>query len=164
MGSEHLTDQEIQSLVSGEKVDPKIRTHAANCLECRRAVMEYRRLFSALAEAPNLTLSPEFSDRVMSRLHKKRFESWELFFLPLCVVCGLIAVGLSINWTTFKVPFANIAKSLGSSVGRVFEPVSQFVEGIGAVPAYLISAACALILVALIDRTVTKWKRHGVLH
>lgn len=76
MRIKHLTDEELQTYLSGDLAcEPeKIEAHLEMCSDCRDALEEYRYIFGAIETEPVRGLSADFAARVADKVWAAEVE------------------------------------------------------------------------------------------
>lgn len=76
MNEIHLTDDQLQAYLDGTLAETDaVEVHFASCPHCRQALEVYRQLYAAIEEEAAPELSPDFVDRVMTRLPESEFTA-----------------------------------------------------------------------------------------
>jgi hypothetical protein len=174
----HLLPNEIDLLLDGEVgfgVTP-LKAHIRTCTDCRAKLDEARQIVTALEHLPHLAPSPQFADRLMSRVQV--FVPWHVAALdsarrfvprsqPVRYLVGAMAASLALIMTSLSVWvfaradmavfFADLVASrtreflinaVGSALAGTFgEPAVALLRGSGL-------TGLALALAALLTATV----------
>jgi len=128
MENKHLTDDEIQDYLDGNRSLSNAAVHIALCERCRRELSRYKYLFNMLGEDPGFELDSSFSERVMSKIVYRPFLSTaEIVLLLFCL--------LSSVFTSFYF--------LG--LNRVIEPLFRVLIKTTKIPGLLFSAVKGLL-------------------
>ena len=138
----HLTEQEIQTYLDGVGPENRARVeeHVAACPGCRKALEEYRVLYSGLADDSAFKEPAGLSRKVLAVIEGKRYQS----SLPvlqdtLLLVSVVVSATVGLLWL---VDLRGLFQSLGgggSASGPAVAPSVLFAAGAVIVITYLLN-------------------------
>ncbi len=122
----HLSEDQLQAYLDGvldPGLDEQIQNHLAECMSCRERLEGLENLSYRLESLPDLELSRDLSNLVVSRLQKERSLApaltWTLIIESLSIVAVLTALIPVLQSAGWLPRLLNIGKELGTGL-RVF--------------------------------------------
>jgi len=163
MRIKHLTDEELQTYLSGDLAcEPeKIEAHLEICDDCRNALEEYRFIFGAIETEPVRELSPDFAARVADKVwaaevepDRARATLWTV--LSVVSAAAIVVMFLMNGWSLWP---AGGAVSGTAMMQKYFGWVKSFAESFGSIESgstYLIVGALIAGFYGLLDKLVER--------
>jgi hypothetical protein len=163
----HLNDNQIQDYLDGNLTgtDPAV-LHLEKCADCRRAVENYRVLYSSLKADPGFALPPDFADKVITRLPEPqatgvrekpewfKVREWVVMVASLAVVTGTAL--FFVNPISLLKSLFGWADQPALSGGSLVRDISTHVSGLGFNPTLLLFVALTVVIIAVIDHFLAR--------
>lgn len=163
MRSNHLTDEEIQTLLSVKngRFPPDVKGHLESCERCMSRLRTYEQLFSALSRDPDYRVSRAVLQRLIHRL-PERSTTTRLFPTTETILISAIiaaALGVSCFFVDFNPILGWIQRlTLPRLVFnfRMVESITPLLERLGGLLGLLPFIALVFIMVGLMDRLIKR--------
>jgi hypothetical protein len=165
MMDDHLTDEEIQDILDGNRsqVEPSRKHHLETCDTCQQTLKQYRALYAHLESDTGFKLPKHFAKSVVAKLTS---ESSSPFSFPasevIIIVAGIaIALGAAFLFVDLKPFFNFIARISLPRLGfnaSFMAPIKNMLSDLNGSLILLPFAGLALLSVALFDRFIHKIK------
>lgn len=167
MARRHLTEEEIQDYLDGNlsELTADLRLHLETCETCQGMLKQYRHLYTGLEEDPGFQLPKIFVKKLVSKLSTDQAKP----FLSPSAEIILIVVGvlLALGTTIFLVDLKPIAETMSRIAlpkiklsSTILQPMKNMMSGLNSSLGLLPFAALALILVAVFDRFIHKFRHN----
>lgn len=166
MSKRHLTDDELQSYLSGELLHNRewIEAHLQACEHCREELVLYQELCSELTREVGFELPPEFAESVVSRILKPGATTSRKGLLSLLASMFGLAVGFTaLGYFTDLRPLlgfvGHIRYQTTSSIISILRDFSQLLSALNMNTHLLLYVAVVLVLTLIVDQILLHKKR-----
>lgn len=165
MALRHLTDDEIQEFLAGNKPKKQewLSLHLKNCDVCQRHLLRYQNLVTALEKEVEFNLPADFSISVIKKIATESVESSQNRLLNFILVAAalLIGMGTALFFTDLK-PMLDTFKPL-TEMQKYFNfnwlPILiKYVDGLNLNIGLLGFALLILSVVSAIDHFILQSK------
>ena len=166
MSIDHLSDEQIQDYLDGNRDYGSIEEHLAICQQCAADVAQYSQFFTGLKSADPDYLSDGFIDKVMAKVPKKLYRQKAVRpeWLQIAAALAMLLGGI-LYFVDFSVVSASMIPSWSSGLfGSVSGTISQGLDStsLGSLGAeYIVSALLILTMVPIADAVLRKGRVTG---
>ncbi|MFQ5823129.1 MAG: anti-sigma factor family protein [bacterium] len=166
MALRHVTDEEIQEYLDGKlsMENRWIPTHLENCEFCKKQLSQYQNLYVALNREINFSLSPNFSESVIARIHKDFAVTFKIrvWHIVLSAFGLMIGAGTALYFIELK-PLLERFILLGRAVQKyfnleVFLNIKNYFLGLNINLSLLGFAIIILLVMSAIDHFIIQSK------
>ena len=126
----HLTDEEIQAYLDGltENLDASLISHLDTCRECRKAIDQYRLLYTCLSDDSSFGVTTGLTPSVMKRLGLKRSQRRSLPVEIVLAAAGVMASAcVALTWFD---P-GSVARTIAAAFRSFAGPIAALIEATG---------------------------------
>ena len=159
MALKHLTDKEIQDYLDGNLSQEKnliVKQHLDFCESCQSEFNEYKNLYAGLKNDADVSLSPNFSKSVISKIQQEAPTTFNIRFrdILLSIMGLLFAVGTTLYYVDFKPVMKSLNKSLKQPIDNstaIFSSLKQALETLNVDFNLIVFAGLILLIIIAVD-------------
>ena len=160
----HINEREIQDYLDGENPEKNkdIQEHVENCIKCKRSVKNYGLLYNILKDDSDISLSGDFTKKVIEKIKKSpEYESGWSFMQLAFVFFGILICTAS---TLFFVNINSLKETFLSKLSldpKVIESVRTTLNNVD-INVGLLAAACLVVLFYFLFDSLFLQPKHKV--